>query len=342
MRGFCLRRCGVNRFCLRGAFCFGTGDSGGHRGFAFVVVGGRGLAVGIHHLGGAEIGICLDRFFRFGTGHGRRDCGFTGIIRAGVRRGSRRGGVRFSGFTGFNAGEGGRDGSFARVGVMVLFIFRLRRLIHRDLRLYGGPAGAALGTFRLTHGLIQRLRGFLRRDPCHCGLHVIILAVVEPHGGLFMTCFTGQFLPFHPRLFGFETRFGVSRARRFLIQLADFRLLLPVVLHQRNVARADVGAGTALNAVKQVVVARLLMLLAAAEPVKLLRQQTGRAGISTLAAPDTGLFLLRLAHFALRRGQQTVGDFHRRHVEVRQGEAHQRPAHNHQLLIVRAETGIVQ
>ena len=85
-----------------------------------------------------------------------------------------------------------------------------------------------------------------------------------------------------------------------------------------------------------------VVLLAFAEPIKLLRQKIGRAGVRAGAAADAAFFLFRLAHFARRRRQQAVGDFHDRHVEPRQGEAHQRPAHNYHRIAAWTETGIVE
>ena len=85
-----------------------------------------------------------------------------------------------------------------------------------------------------------------------------------------------------------------------------------------------------------------LVLLAFTEPIKLLRQKIGRTGVRAGAAADAAFFLFRLTHFACRRCQQAVGDFHHRHVEPRQGEAHQRPTHNHHRIGARAETGIFE
>ena len=144
------------------------------------------------------------------------------------------------------------------------------------------------------------------------------------------------------RLACFKTGFGFRRTLLFQTNLRDLGLLLTEVLHQRNIARADPGAGAALNAVGQVVGRGLVVLLAFAKPVQLLRQQIGRAGIGAGATANAALFLFRFAHFAGRRGQQTVGNFDHRHVEPRQGKAHQRAAHNHHRLSAGAKTGIIQ
>ena len=99
--------------------------------------------------------------------------------------------------------------------------------------------------------------------------------------GLFMTRFTSQLFTLKPRLAGFEACFGFQRAFCFQIDGAQFRFFLTVILHQRNIARADIGAGTTFDAVINMVSARFIMIAALAEPVKLLRQQFGRTGIGT-------------------------------------------------------------
>ena len=86
----------------------------------------------------------------------------------------------------------------------------------------------------------------------------------------------------------------------------------------------------------------LIVLLTFAEPVKLLRQEVCRAGVSTGTTADTTFFLYGFAHFRSRRGQQTVGDFHHRNVEPGQSKAHQRAAHNHHLIAGRAESRVAQ
>ena len=74
------------------------------------------------------------------------------------------------------------------------------------------------------------------------------------------------------------------------------------------------------------------MLLAFAEPVQLLRQQIGRAGIGAGATANAAFFLFRLTHLGRRWRQQTVGDFDHRNVQPGQGKAHQRATHNDHLL----------
>ncbi len=88
--------------------------------------------------------------------------------------------------------------------------------------------------------------------------------------------------------------------------------------------------------------ARFFMIAALAIPVELLRQQLRRTGVGAGAAANAGLLFLRRSHFAGGRRQNTVGDFHNRHVEGRQGKAHQRPAHDHHLTRPRLKTDLTQ
>ena len=148
---------------------------------------------------------------------------------------------------------------------------------------------------------------------------------------LFMLRFARQLLTFQTRLACLEARFRLGGALRFKIDGAQFRLLLPVILHQRNIARADIGAGAALDAVVDMVGARFIVIAALAVPVKLLRQQFRRAGVGAGGATNTGLLFVVVAHFAGGGRENAVGDLHHRHVERRQGKAHQRAAHNHHL-----------
>ncbi len=156
-----------------------------------------------------------------------------------------------------------------------------------------------------------------------------------------MPLFARQLLALQARQLGFVTRLGLGGARRLQIDSLDLGLFLTVVLHQRDVAGANERAGAAFDAVKQVMVARLVVLLSAAEPVQLLRQQPGRASVYAQAAADAGLLRFLRRHFIDRRRQNAVADLDDRHIQRGQGEAHQRAAHDHHLLRLRAETGEV-
>ena len=113
-----------------------------------------------------------------------------------------------------------------------------------------------------------------------------------------------------------------------LLQLTDLALGGAVVLHQRDARRADVGAGSALDAVEQVMGLELLVLLAEGKEMQLLRQQADRAGLGALAAADAGQRWRRRRQFFERAGEQAVGGLDHRHVEGRQGKAHHRAAHD--------------
>ncbi len=113
-----------------------------------------------------------------------------------------------------------------------------------------------------------------------------------------------------------------------LLQLTDLALGGAVILHQRDARRADVGAGSALDAVEQVMGLELLVLLAKGKEMQLLRQQADRAGLGALAAADAGQRWRRRRQFFERAGEQAVGGLDHRHVEGRQGKAHHRTAHD--------------
>ena len=140
----------------------------------------------------------------------------------------------------------------------------------------------------------------------------------------------------------FKARFSFRGAFFFFGDSANFRFFLTEILHQRNIARADIRTRAAFDTVRQIVGGGFIMLLADAEPVKLLRQQVGRAGVGAGAATDAVLLFLRRAHFSGGRRQQAVSDFHHRHVKAGQGEAHQRAAHDNQLLAGRDKPGVFQ
>ena len=152
----------------------------------------------------------------------------------------------------------------------------------------------------------------------------------------------GRFFTLQALLAGLEARFRIGRTPLFLANGGDLRFFLAEVLHQRNIARADPGAGSAFDAVRQIVGGGLVVLLPLAEPVKLLGQQIGRAGVRTGAAADAALLLLLFAHLADRRGQQAVCYFNHRNVEPGQGKAHQRAAHDNHLLRAGAKSGVLQ
>src|SRR5690606_6195051 len=80
------------------------------------------------------------------------------------------------------------------------------------------------------------------------------------------------------------THAGLLGLGVLLLYGADLAFACTEVLHQRNAARAHIGAGTALDAVEQVVALQLRIILAQGKPVQLLGQQLGRAGLGAQTA----------------------------------------------------------
>ncbi len=148
---------------------------------------------------------------------------------------------------------------------------------------------------------------------------------------LFMTRFTRLLFAFQSCLTGFKAGFRFQRTFRFQIDSAQFGFFLTVILHQRNIARADIGAGTTFDAVIDMVRAGFIVVATLAVPVELLRQQFGRTGVGTGRTTDAGLFFLVVSHLSGRWRKNTVGDLHHRHIQRWQGEAHQWPAHDDHL-----------
>ena len=292
---------------------------------------------------GIRLLLCL---FGLHARQGGRNGRFTRIVLC-----CRRGGVvcRRRLFARFHAGQRRGHGGFTRVvagGRRWRFRFHL-----------GSQLGTTFARLRFTcfagsdHLAVIRLLAVDRRNrrfgilAAHArqrGLHCALIVVGQFDGGLFMSLFTRQFFTLQTRQLGLVTRLGLGGARRFQIDSLDFGLFLPVVLYQRDIAGADERAGTAFDAVEQVMVARLVVLLPAAEPIQLLWQQPGRASVYAQAAADAGLLRFLRRHFIHRRRQNAVADLDDWHVQRGQGEAHQRAAHDHHLLRLRAETDEVE
>ena len=159
---------------------------------------------------------------------------------------------------------------------------------------------------------------------------------------LFMTRFPGLFFTLQARLTRFEAGFRFQRAFCFQIDGAQFRFFLTVILHQRDITRADIGAGTTFNAIINMVRTRFIVIAALAVPVKLLGQQFGRTGIGTGGTANAGLLFVIVAHLTGRGRKNTVGDLHHRHIQRWQGKAHQRTAHNHHLTRCRRKSDLMQ
>ncbi|CCJ75081.1 hypothetical protein BN135_145 [Cronobacter muytjensii 530] len=155
----------------------------------------------------------------------------------------------------------------------------------------------------------------------------------------FQTC---GFFTFQTCLARFKPSFGFGGALLLFRNGADLCFFLAKILHQRDVAWADIRTGAALNTVRQIMGGSFIVLLADAEPVELLRQKIRRTGVGAGAAADAVLLLLRRAHLCGGWREQAVSDFYHRHIEAGQGEAHQRAAHNHQLFAGRNKACVLQ
>ncbi len=178
---------------------------------------------------------------------------------------------------------------------------------------------------------------------CHrifpaCGRH----GLTALGGGFGVARFTGRFLPLETGLLGLETLLGAFGFFGLGAGFANVVFGDLVVLHQRDLARADPGAGAALDAVHQVELLGLVILLGPAVPVELLRQQGGRAGIGAGAATDARLLRAGGGQFGLRRRQQAVGGLDHRHHGVGQGKAHHGTTHDHPLLRFRLQLETLQ
>ena len=135
-------------------------------------------------------------------------------------------------------------------------------------------------TLRLKCRFI-RLGSLTRVHPRFCGGQFTVIRTSHTLLRLFVARFASLLFTLKSRLTRFKARFRFQRASGFKIDGAQFRFFLPVILHQRDVTRADIGAGTALNAVIDMVSARFVVIAALAEPVELLWQQLRRTGIGT-------------------------------------------------------------
>ena len=155
----------------------------------------------------------------------------------------------------------------------------------------------------------------------------------------FKTC---RFFTLKSGLSGLKAGFCFCSTFFFLTDGVNLRLFLAEVLYQRDIAWTYPCTCPAFNAVSNVVGCRFIMLLAFTEPVKLLRQKIGRAGIGTGATANTAFFFLRFTHFTGRGRKQAVADLHDGNIQPGQGKAHQRTAHDHHLVSRRTETCIVK
>ncbi len=127
-----------------------------------------------------------------------------------------------------------------------------------------------------------------------------------------------------------------------LLKCPDFALGGPVVLHQRNARRADIGTGAAFDTVEQVVGLQLLVLLAQGKEMQLLRQQARRAGLGTFAAAYARQGRRRGRQFFASTGEQAVGGLDQWDVDRRQSEPHHRATHDQAIELALVEAGECQ
>ncbi len=252
-------------------------------------------------------------------------------------------------FAGLSAGDSGFDGGFTWIGCGRLLNGRFNRCA-----ILFSFSGARLGLARFASGdslaIIRfgtsqhdnRLRGITLffTNARQGGVNGVLIFGRWLYRSLFMTLLTRDLIPLQTSLTRFEARFCFCGTLLFLSNRVDFGFFLTEILHQWDIAWANPGAGTAFDTICEVVTGCFVVLLTFTKPVQLLWQQIGRTGVGAGATANAAFFLFRLAHFRCRRGQQTVGDFYHWNIKPRQGEAHQRTAHNHHWLSARAETGV--
>ena len=221
----------------------------------------------------------------------------------------------------------------------------LRQLAGAGLGLTGFAGGDRFTVIRFCSGLDNDRLGGIALFFANPGQRRVNRRMIfrgRLNSRLFVAFQTSGFVPLQTSLAGLKAGFGLRRALFFLTDSRNLGLFLTEILYQRNITRTDPGAGAAFDAVGQVMGGGFIVLLAFAEPVQLLRQQIGRTGIRTGATANTAFLFLGVAHFACRGRQQAVGDFDHRNIKPRQGESHQRAAHNDHLFGARAEAGIFQ
>ena len=258
-----------------------------------------------------------------------------------------------TGFTGFSACNRRFDGSFTRIDSFAgdsdtfrhILLLRFFCLTCARLRLTRLAGGNHLSVIRYASGLNHdRLRAgglFFTHAGEGC-VNCLLIFCGRLDGGFFVAFSASGFFPLQACLTRLKARFSFGVALFFLRNGVNLGFFLTEILDQRDITWADPRAGTALNAIGQIVRSGFVMLLAFTEPVKLLRQQIRRAGIGTGATANTAFLFLLLTHFTGRGRQQAVGNFHHRNIKPGQGKAHQWPTHNDQLFSGGTKTGMFQ
>ena len=155
-----------------------------------------------------------------------------------------------------------------------------------------------------------------------CGSDGIMIFRCRLYSCAFMPFKTCRFFTLKPGLAGLKACFCFCSTFFFLTDGVNLSLFLTEVLYQRDIAWAYPCTCAAFNAVSNIMGCRFIMLLAFTEPVKLLRQKIGRAGIGTGATANTAFLFLRFTHFTGRRRKKAVADLHDRDIQPGQGKAH--------------------
>ncbi len=193
----------------------------------------------------------------------------------------------------------------------------------------------------LNYYRLQRLSLFLFYASQRGGNSIMVFGRRLSSGAL-MAFKTRCFFTFKARLSGFKPCFRFSGSFFFLANGVNLGFFLAEILHQRNIAWAYPGAGTAFNAVGDIVGRCFVVLLPFTEPIKLLWQEIRRTGIGACATANAAFLFRRFTHFTGRGGQKTVGNLHHRDIQPWQRKPHQRSAHNHHLVGGRAEARVVE
>ncbi|SAQ55565.1 Uncharacterised protein [Klebsiella oxytoca] len=181
-------------------------------------------------------------------------------------------------FARFGAGDRGLDGGLARVNGSRLLCVRGR--FSRDYQLLS-PARPRLGLTGFASGdgfaVIRFLAGEhdnrLRRVALlftyagKGGVNRILIFRCWLYGCLLMTFQPCGFIPFQASLTRLKADFRFRCAFLFLRNGVYLGFLLAEVLHQRDIAWTNPGAGTALDTIGEVMAGGFVVLLPFAEPV---------------------------------------------------------------------------
>ncbi|GAR67179.1 hypothetical protein NGUA16_04034 [Salmonella enterica] len=141
----------------------------------------------------------------------------------------------------------------------------------RFTRFTGRDDGAIVWqTTRLNNHRLRGLRLFLFYPRQRSGNGILIFCRWLYRCAL-VTCKAGGFFALQSCLTSLKTCFGFGGAFFFKPDRSNLRFFLTEILDERNITRADPGAGAAFYTISNMVSGSLVMLLPFAEPIKLLR-----------------------------------------------------------------------